>query len=763
MKTKPTKIEKQETTPAAAAAPAEMKAEFLQVLKRQLHVSPTNPRKDFPEASLAEMAESEEKHGIIQPLIVRRWAEKDRADEAAYEIVCGERRFRASERVPSLTWIPVIVRVMSDTDALEIQIIENLQREDVSAYDEAVGYAALLELVGPDGEKLYTVNRIAEKIGKQPDYVRNRLKMQRTPKVLLEAMREGKVGTRICEMVGRIPHVEDRERCAAEVLNPQYEDRPMTIEETQEHINDEYMVKLASAPFDRKAEDLLPKAGSCEGCRFRTGADPDLEADLASGLVGEGRGSKSGIDPQLCQNPKCYRDKCEAHLAMVKAAAPERVLDEAGAKSVFDDYGHVKHTSKLKKAGDKPGYQDVGHWDTNKLKTWAAYAKKLEVPVVLAKNPQTGAVVELVDIAAVKAAEKAAAPEKPVFLLAKSGGSKDAEKSYPEKERQRKELEQEEVRVAYDRVSHHLVGNVGTEELLTILEGAVDHLGIDVMIRWMNLKVGAPKKTRFVVSNRAHKVEAILEAVKGDPEHYDREGILILILMAQFAEGCSFNGIGSARFKAFAAAKGVDFKEIKATAKLVVSDRRKAKKAKAGKKKGPKAPEKGSGGVGETPAAGKEEAKPRKREVKQIDAGETLTDPPATDPPVTKAVDLEDDLWVVVAHFGKVAGTVSIDAVKIQQQLGWANDRAIGAVNELRGRKMTVMGCLNRESLQVQQILAAAKEFPEDVPAGISEPAPASGKSKLAAAAAGVKLRHKKGGDREEWPDQLQAREFPKG
>lgn len=741
MKTKPTKIEKQETTPAAAAVPAEAKAEFLQVLKRQLHVSPTNPRKDFPEASLAEMAASEEKHGIIQPLIVRRWAEKDRADEPAFEIVCGERRFRASERVPSLTWIPVIVRVMSDTDVLEIQLIENLQREDVSPYDEAVGYASLLALQSPDGSKLYTVDRIAEKIGKEVSYVRNRLKMQRTPKVLLEALRKGLVGTRVCEIVGRIPHAEDRERCAAEVLEHPHYDRPMSIEETQAHIHEEYMLPLSAAPFDRKAADLLPKAGSCEDCPFRTGNDPELEAELVVSLSGKDRGTKSGIGPQICQNPKCYRDKCDAHLAKVKAAAPERVLDDAGAKTVFDDWGHVKHTSKLKKASDKPGYQDVGHWDTNKLKTWAAYAKKLEVPVVLAKHPKTGAVIELVDISAVKAAEKAAAPEKPVFLVAKSGGSKDAQKSYEQKERQRRELQAEEVRVAYDRVSHHLVGNVGTEELLTILEGAVDHQGIDVMVRWMNLKVGAPKKVGYVVSNRAHKVEAILEAVKGDPEHYDREGILILILMAQFAEGCSYNGIDSARFKAFAAAKGVDFKEIKTTAKLVVSDRRKEKKAKAGKKgaKGPKAQGKESS-VEAPPAttsnAEKGEAKPRKRGVKQIDAGSPVVDPPATVPPVTKSGDLEADIWVVVAHFGKIGGTVSIDAVKIQQQLGWTNDRCISVVNELRGRKMLVMGCLERDSLQVKRILAEAEVFPEDVPKGITADVPSSGKSKLAAAAA---------------------------
>ena len=553
-----------------------------EVLKRQLHASPTNPRKEFPEPTIAEMAASVAQLGVIQPLIVRRWPEKDRIEEEAFEIVCGERRFRGASRVESLERIPVIVRVLSDTEVMEIQIIENLQREDVSAYDEAVGYAALLELRSPEGEVLYSVERISEKIGKTVSYVRNRLKMQRTPKVLLDALRKKEVGTRICEMVGRIPHAEDRDRCAAEILEHQHEDRAMTIEEAQEHIHEEYMVPLVSAPFDRKAPDLLKRAGSCEDCEFRTGKDPHLSEDLASGLVGDlGGGKKGGIDPQICQNPKCYRDKCEAHLTKVREMSPELVLNDAEAKSVFDDYGYVKHSSKLKKATDKPGYNDVGHWDSAKLKSWGEYAKRFEVPVKLAKNPKSGAVLELVDVSAVKAAEKQAAPDKPVFALKSAGTSSGSQVDYQAEERARKELEGEEVRIAFDRLSHHLVGQLGREELLTILEGAVDHPGIDVMIRWMALKPGSPKREGGVTSARAHKIEAIVNAVRGDEEHFDREGILILILMAQFSEGCSYNGVGSSRFKAFSSARGVDLKEVKAAAKLAVKERKKGKGGKA--------------------------------------------------------------------------------------------------------------------------------------------------------------------------------------
>ena len=798
---------------------------FLNVRPRQLHPSPTNPRKEFPEGSIEEMRASVAAHGVIQPLIVRRWPEKDRADEDAFEIVCGERRFRGASRVAGLEWIPVMVRVLTDTQVREIQIIENLQREDVSPYDEAVGYAALLELEF-DGERLYSVERIAEKIGKNVNYVRNRLKMQRTPKVLLDALRAGVVGTRICEMVGRIPHAEDRERCAAEILEDQHYDRAMTIEEAQAHINEEYMIKLATAPFDRESEDLLPKAGSCEACPHRTGKDPELVDELMD--AGKGKGSKGGIDPQVCQNPKCFRDKCEAFLKQVKAAEPERVLSDDEVKAVFDDWGHVRHTAKLKAADRKPDYADVGHYDSGKLKTWGEYAKRLGVPTRLARNPKTGEVVTLVEPSMVKAAERSAAPAKPVFVQKGTSKEEGSQEKYQKEEKRRRELQAEEVRIAFDRLAGNLMGALGRPELLMILGQACDHQGIDVMLRWMGIKAGPQPKGREFVSARAHKIEAILAAVRDDTVKYDREAILILTLMAQFSEAVSYNGIATTRFKEFASVRGVDLKEVTKDAKALLKERRAAGKA-APKAQGEASPaatgegESGGGGEGETSPEVKgafemnengvilnpdvvelvsekkckasarlalkggawyagyefaanttgssgpwwelegfefdtrdaalddvayqawsffkrcEEsgekvpaavfAKLEEFRLKPEMAGQSQDEPAPLEP----SLQLEEDLATVVRHFGKVGGTASIDAVKISQQLGWASDRAISVVNELRGRKMIVMGCLERDSEAVKAILAAM------------DPQAPAAPSKLAAAAA-----RKKAGKAEE-------------
>lgn len=784
---------------------------FLQVLKRQLHASPTNPRSEFPEGTIEEMRASIEKHGIIQPLIVRPWPEKARGGEPGYEIVCGERRFRGASRVEALERIPVMVRTLTDTQVREIQIIENLQREDVSPYDEAVGYAALLALKGEDGGELYTVDRIAEKIGKSSGYVKNRLKMQRTPKCLLEALKRGEVGTRVCEMVGRIPHAEDRERCAREVLEPQLDDRPMTAEEAQEHIREHFMVPLRRAPFDVASADLLPKAGSCEGCPFRTGNDPDLAAEIATATAGaKGKGGRtSGIDGNVCQNPKCFRDKCEAHLARVKAEAPQLVLSEGEAKSLYNDYGVILHNSRLQVATTKPGVHHVGHYDDKKLKPWGEYARQLGVPVRLAKNPRTGMVEELVDVEAVKAAERHSAPEKPVFL--QKGASKGGdEKQAQLKEKRRREEEAEEIRMAFDRVTDVLVGNFSRAELLMMLGQAVDHQGIDVLLRWMEIQPGpAPKGSEFQ-SARAHKVAAIVDRVSRDGERYDREAILILVLMAQFAEAVSYQGIEAKRFAEFAKIRGVDLKEVKAAAKARVKERRAA--AKAGKTKA--SPE-GPGAV-EPVAEGVEAAEealdktvrmmgafrvnennvvlnPEEVELVNVKGcvaiarlalidnvwysgyelktkssgssgpviyrpeegyGHELRSealaweadnaraffeheerggmkvPPAvytslkflidgfekvpveeTDP----TMQLQEDVRLVVEHFGRIAGTASVDTVKITQQLGLPMDRAVGVINELRGRRMIVMGCLDRDSTGVKEIMATAPKATEEV------------------------------------------------
>lgn len=130
----------------------------------KVHPNPEQPRRHFDEAALAELAASISQHGILQPVIVKR-------DGAGFLIMAGERRYRAA-RLAGLTVIPALVR---NDDPLEIAIIENLQRENLSPLEEAEGLGALIDQYG------YTHEALAEVIGKSRPYVSNTLALRRLP------------------------------------------------------------------------------------------------------------------------------------------------------------------------------------------------------------------------------------------------------------------------------------------------------------------------------------------------------------------------------------------------------------------------------------------------------------------------------------------------------------------------------------------------------------------------------------------------------
>ena len=132
--------------------------------------NPRNPRRSFSEAELVDLSQSIRTHGIVQPIIVRKKAES--AD--LYEIVAGERRWRAAQ-IAGLTEIPVIVRDIDDRAALEIAIVENVQRSDLNAIEEALGYQQLVD------EHSYTQLDLAGIIGKSRSHVANTLRLLKLP------------------------------------------------------------------------------------------------------------------------------------------------------------------------------------------------------------------------------------------------------------------------------------------------------------------------------------------------------------------------------------------------------------------------------------------------------------------------------------------------------------------------------------------------------------------------------------------------------
>jgi ParB family transcriptional regulator, chromosome partitioning protein len=138
------------------------------------------PRRRFDEAELEALAQSMREKGVLQPLLVR----PTEGEEAAFELIAGERRWRAAQRA-GLHQVPVLVRVLSDVEALEIALIENLQREDLTALEEAEAYRRLMQEFGR------THANLAEALGKSRSHVANTLRLLGLPEVVRRRLEEG--------------------------------------------------------------------------------------------------------------------------------------------------------------------------------------------------------------------------------------------------------------------------------------------------------------------------------------------------------------------------------------------------------------------------------------------------------------------------------------------------------------------------------------------------------------------------------------------
>lgn len=142
----------------------------------EIEPNQNQPRKDFDEKALSELAESIEQHGVLQPLVVRPLA------NGSYQLVAGERRWRAA-RIAGLTEVPVVIKELTDEEVIEIAMIENLQREDLNPLEEALGYRYMMD------ELKITQEQAAEKVGKSRPAVANALRLLKLPNEVQEMVK----------------------------------------------------------------------------------------------------------------------------------------------------------------------------------------------------------------------------------------------------------------------------------------------------------------------------------------------------------------------------------------------------------------------------------------------------------------------------------------------------------------------------------------------------------------------------------------------
>jgi ParB family chromosome partitioning protein len=216
----------------------------------KLEPNPQQPRLDFKREELESLADSIRQKGVIQPLIVRRKPGRD-----VYEIVAGERRWRAAQ-LAQLHEVPVVIRDLDDTEVLEIAIIENIQRSDLSAIEEALGFRQLMTRFGHTQEKL------AEALSKSRSHVANLLRLLTLPAEVQDMVRDGSLSAGHARALIGSPKAQE---LAAQVVA-----KGLSVRETEK------LVKLQSAP---KSAERKPSAASEKDADTRA-----LEGDLSANL-----------------------------------------------------------------------------------------------------------------------------------------------------------------------------------------------------------------------------------------------------------------------------------------------------------------------------------------------------------------------------------------------------------------------------------------------------------------------------------------------
>jgi len=198
--------------------------------------NPDQPRRVFEAAALEELAESLRTKGVIQPIIVRVAPQ----DSSKYEIVAGERRWRAAQ-MAQLHEVPIVVRDFSDTEVLEVAIIENIQRADLNPVDEAAGYRQLMDKFG------HTQEQLAKELGKSRSHIANQMRLLNLPDDVLAWLSEGKLSAGHARAL--IGH-DDARRLAQEVIK-----KDLSVRATERLVKQDGLVVKPSAKPSKIAKD----------------------------------------------------------------------------------------------------------------------------------------------------------------------------------------------------------------------------------------------------------------------------------------------------------------------------------------------------------------------------------------------------------------------------------------------------------------------------------------------------------------------------
>ncbi len=193
------------------------------------------PRKEFDEQALSELADSIREHGIIQPLLVRP------LETGGYQLVAGERRWRAA-RMIGLTEVPVVIKEMTETEVMELALIENLQRQDLNPLEEAAGYRELMTTYG------LTQDQVAKRVGKSRSAVANCLRLLTVPEEIQPFLRSGQLSAGHVKALAGMSDREEMVRIAKSAA-----DKGLSVREVERQVQS-FTAPRPSSPSGEEKE-----------------------------------------------------------------------------------------------------------------------------------------------------------------------------------------------------------------------------------------------------------------------------------------------------------------------------------------------------------------------------------------------------------------------------------------------------------------------------------------------------------------------------
>lgn len=258
----------------------------------QLHESSMNPRKEYDQEGIDQLAESIRQVGILQPIIARLNTSVKKKTIPIYEVICGARRLAAAG-CADLTEVPVIVRELTDEEAFDLMITENLQRKDVSPLEEALAFQSLID------KGKYDHYSLSDRFGKSVTYIRQRIKLNDLIQEFKELLRHDVITVSHAFEISKLEAVYQEEIFKGDFENRgQYWGCP-TVKQLKGKIENRFTLDLKKATFKLEDITLNTAAGSCTDCPKNTGSSASLFPD----------------ENGHCLDRICFTNKTTIHLA----------------------------------------------------------------------------------------------------------------------------------------------------------------------------------------------------------------------------------------------------------------------------------------------------------------------------------------------------------------------------------------------------------------------------------------------------------------